>query len=58
MDETSLKILNQALIKLNEEKPTDRTDLDRRYAIMITDLEKIIAYHNLYVGTYYPPKSQ
>ena len=28
--------------KLN--KPNDKSDLDRRYAIVITDLEKVLAY--------------
>lgn len=33
--------------KLN--KPNDKSDLDRRYAIVITDLEKVLAYVSQYI---------
>ena len=29
---------------LEDEKPNDRSEIDRRFAIVITDLEKIEAY--------------
>lgn len=31
------------------EKPNDRSDLDRRYAVVITDLEKVLAYTSQYI---------
>ena len=45
MEQEALELMKKALVRLQEEKPNDRSDKDRRYAIMITDLEKIIAYH-------------
>ncbi len=38
----SLKILREA-------KPNDRSEKDRRYAVAITELEKVYAYFNTYV---------
>lgn len=35
--------------KYREAKPNDRSDLDRRFAIILTDLEKIDAYHMRYL---------
>jgi hypothetical protein len=41
------------LVKLIElikfAKPNDRSDLDRRYAILLTELEKVYAYFMTYV---------
>lgn len=35
-------------------KPDDRSEIDRRYAIVITDLEKAYAYFFTYVMEKYP----
>lgn len=35
--------------RLENDKPTERTELARNYAIAITDLEKIIAYVHYYL---------
>jgi hypothetical protein len=35
---------------LKDAKPNDRTELDRRFAIVITDLEKIQAYFLIYIA--------
>lgn len=42
-------LLVEALEELREAKPNDRSDKDRRYAILITELEKLIAYYYVYV---------
>lgn len=31
-------------------KPNDRSDKDRAYAVTITELEKVIAYFQVYAG--------
>lgn len=50
MDDTSAyKILIAAFASLLKEQPADHGDKSRRYAIMITDLEKIIAYYQIYI---------
>lgn len=41
--------LRAALEKLKSEKPNDRSEKDRRYAIAITELEKAIAYYVAWV---------
>jgi hypothetical protein len=33
------------LQELKKEKPNDRSELDRRYAICITELEKVIGFY-------------
>ena len=43
------------LDSLTAEKPNDRSELDRRYAVTITEIEKIIAYFKTYVVDYEPP---
>jgi len=37
------------LVGLRDMKPNNRSELDRKYAVMITDMEKINAYFNHYV---------
>lgn len=48
-----LKVLSTDLTNLVEHlrqlKPDDRTDLDRRFAIAITDAEKLDAYITQYI---------
>lgn len=38
-----------ALEKLQQAKPDDRSNIDRRFAITITEFEKVIAYYDYYV---------
>lgn len=45
---TIFEALYYALKKMMEEKPNDRSDLDRYFAICITELEKLIAVYSLY----------
>ena len=40
---------NYLVNSIKENKPDDRSELDRRYAILITDLEKCYAYFCQYV---------
>lgn len=39
------QFLRYALEMLKNEKPNDRSELDRRYAICITELEKVVGYY-------------
>jgi hypothetical protein len=39
------EFLRYALQELKKEKPNDRSELDRRYAICITELEKVIGFY-------------
>ena len=41
--------LEKALEQLEEDKPNDRSEVDRKYAIAKTDLEKLIAFCNYYL---------
>jgi len=47
------KILSDDLFNMNNHlkyfKPDDRTELDRRFAVAITDFEKLVAYINMYI---------
>lgn len=36
--------------KMLDAKPKDRSDLDRKFAIAITDLEKLIAFATVYLS--------
>jgi hypothetical protein len=45
----SLSLLIQAIEKMREEKPEERSEKARRYAVAITELEKLIAYFKVYV---------
>jgi DNA-binding GntR family transcriptional regulator len=49
MAENCLDILDQALEDLRTAKPDERSELARRYAVTITELEKVIAYFVMYV---------
>jgi dTDP-D-glucose 4,6-dehydratase len=44
-----LQALEQALETLSKAKPNDRSEKDRRYAVTITELEKVIAWFKVYV---------
>lgn len=39
------EFLRYALQELKKEKPDDRSEMARRYAICITELEKVIGYY-------------
>jgi len=60
MDEPKLDKfeLNDKLATLLQDfknsKPNDKSEIDRRYAIVITDLEKAYAYFFTYVMEKYP----
>jgi hypothetical protein len=41
--------LMEALQTLKYNKPNNRSDADRYWAIVITDMEKVIAFYNRYI---------
>ncbi len=41
--------LESSLRMIKRNRPNDRSELDRRYAILITDFEKAIAYFKTYI---------
>jgi len=41
--------LDKLAALLRSKKPEDRSSVDRHYAILITDLDKLIAYYHTYV---------
>lgn len=48
-DQRVLIILQGNLETLRENKPDDRSERDRRYAITITEMEKVVAYFKTWV---------
>ena len=44
-----LQLLEKALESLRNAKPEDRSEIARRYAVTITELEKVVAYFKVYV---------
>lgn len=48
MDENEKK-LREALESLRKTKPGDRSEVDRRIAVTITELEKVLAYYLAFV---------
>lgn len=44
-------LMQETLNSLKLHKPNDRSELDRRFAVMITDMEKVIAYCAVYTST-------
>lgn len=48
MNERINNLLQEALLRLKSYKPNDRSDMDRCYAVTITEMEKIIAYFQMY----------
>ena len=50
-DPTLLDRLDDLLDALKEQKPNDRSEIDRRFAIAITEAEKLKAYIALYCTT-------
>lgn len=51
MEESIIKILMHALALLQDHKPNDRSEKDRHYAIVITELEKVYAYYKTFIDT-------
>jgi hypothetical protein len=49
MDYDIVRELERLLFWVKECKPNDGSDIDRRYAIFITELEKVYAYFVTYV---------
>lgn len=47
--ETCSKELRFVLTTLKDCKPNDKSEVDRRFAITITELEKVIGYFNTWV---------
>jgi len=45
----ALEHLKAALEAMQAAKPAERSELARRYAVTITELEKVIAYYVLFV---------
>ena len=41
--------LEDVLQSLKNSKPDDRSEIARRYAVTITELEKVVAYFKVYV---------
>lgn len=41
--------ITNALLTLRKNKPNDRTNKDRSYAVTITELEKVLAYFTMFV---------
>lgn len=48
-DQECLDAIGEALLKLGQSKPKDRSELARRYAVTITELEKAYAYFRTWV---------
>jgi hypothetical protein len=44
-----LSILQGALLKLYEARPKERSEQARRYAVTITEMEKVVAYFKTWV---------
>ena len=40
----TFELLYDVLEEVRAKKPNDRSEVDRRYAILITELEKLVAY--------------
>ncbi len=43
------QVLASALITLRDAKPNDRSEMDRRWAITVTEMEKVVAYYNSWI---------
>ena len=48
-DLTINDLLNTIMHELEQAKPEERSELARRYAITITELEKVRAYYMIYI---------
>ena len=43
------RFMERCLAELKGDRPNDRSEIDRRYAITITDFEKVMAYFKTYI---------
>jgi hypothetical protein len=50
MNSEFLNKIEEAIRQAKAEKPNDRSDVDRRYAIAITELEKVKAFVAYYLN--------
>lgn len=50
LDEAALVKLVETLAYLRSAKPNERSELARKYAVTITEFEKIFAYFKVYVA--------
>lgn len=48
-DQDVLTVLRCLVAQLKSAKPNDRSELDRNYAICITDSEKLLAYFEKFI---------
>lgn len=46
---TVLTSMELCLSVIKRDRPNDRSELDRRYAVTITDFEKVMAYFKTYI---------
>lgn len=50
MNSEVYEVLKRTYDEIKAKKPNDRSDKDRYYAVILTDLEKTLAYAYLYLG--------
>jgi len=43
------RLMERCLAEIKGDRPNDRSEIDRRYAITITDFEKVMAYFKTYI---------
>ncbi len=44
-----LRLMERCFAELKGDRPNDRSEVDRRYAVAITDFEKVMAYFKTYI---------
>jgi len=49
VEEVVLCVLRGALYRLRDVKPEGRGELSRRYAVTITEMEKVVAYYKTFI---------
>lgn len=50
VEKRAASAIKQAIDELIAAKPNDRSEKDRRYAITITEIEKVLAYYQYWIG--------
>lgn len=45
----AFRLLKEAVDAIREAKPGDRSEVDRRFAIVVTMLEKAVAFYDYYI---------
>ncbi len=43
------RFMERCLAEIKADRPNDRSEIDRRYAVTITDFEKVMAYFKTYI---------